>query len=122
MSNLPLSFSGLSTDYIQLSDEWADIQMPVDGTTGCLRAFAQLKPKYPKLKLILSIGGAGKGSENFSRVARSQSCMETFGRTARALVDEYGLDGVDGKLISFCSALSNTTQPCFLRNVLATPC
>ncbi|RAK74822.1 glycoside hydrolase family 18 protein [Aspergillus fijiensis CBS 313.89] len=96
VSHIFYAFAWVKEDgTVYLSDEWADIQMPVDGTTGCLRAFAQLKPKYPKLKLILSIGGAGKGSENFSRVARSQSCMETFGRTARALVDEYGLDGVD---------------------------
>jgi chitinase len=80
----------------QLSDEWADTQMPVDGTTGCLRAFAQLKPQYSKLKLILSIGGGGKGSENFAAVARSKSCTETFAQSARRLVDEFGLDGIDG--------------------------
>ncbi|PYH49987.1 glycoside hydrolase family 18 protein [Aspergillus saccharolyticus JOP 1030-1] len=96
VSHIFYAFAWVKEDgTVYLSDEWADTQMPVDGTTGCLRAFAQLKPKYPKLKLILSIGGAGKGSENFARVACSHSCMETFGRTARALVDEYGLDGID---------------------------
>lgn len=70
--------------------------MPVDGTNGCLRAFAQLKPQYSKMKLILSVGGGGKGSENFAQVARSQSRTETFARSARALVDQFGLDGIDG--------------------------
>ncbi|KKK18771.1 hypothetical protein ARAM_004308 [Aspergillus rambellii] len=69
--------------------------MPVDGTTGCLRAFSQLKPQYSKMKLVLSIGGGGKGSENFAAVARSQSRTETFAQTARKLVDEYRLDGID---------------------------
>lgn len=69
--------------------------MPVDGTQGCIRAFTQLKPQYPKMKIILSVGGGGKGSENFALVARSQSRTETFVRTARALVDQFGLDGLD---------------------------
>lgn len=69
--------------------------MPVDGTQGCLRAFSLLKQQYPKLKVILSIGGGGKGSENFALVARYPVRAETFVRTARELVDRFGLDGVD---------------------------
>ncbi|KAI9931532.1 hypothetical protein MW887_010109 [Aspergillus wentii] len=80
---------------VNLSDEWADTQMPVDGTNGCLRAFAQLKPQYSKMKVILSVGGGGKGSENFASVARNPASVETFARTARALVDQFGLDGID---------------------------
>ena len=79
-----------------MSDEWADTQMPVDGTQGCLRAFAQMKQQYSKMKIILSVGGGGKGSENFAGVARNPSRVETFVRTARALVDQFGLDGIDG--------------------------
>lgn len=82
---------------MQLSDEWADTQMPVDGTEGCLRAFVQLKQQYSKMRVILSVGGGGKGSENFAAVAHSRSRVETFIRSARALVDEFGLDGIDGK-------------------------
>lgn len=70
--------------------------MPVDGTNGCLRAFAQLKQQYSKMKVILSVGGGGKGSENFALVAQSQSRLEKFVRTSRQLVDEFGLDGIDG--------------------------
>lgn len=71
--------------------------MPVDGTEGCLRAFVQLKQQYSKMRVILSVGGGGKGSENFAAVAHNRSCVETFLRSARALVDEFGLDGIDGK-------------------------
>jgi chitinase len=81
--------------FVQLSDEWADSQMPVDGTNGCIRAFTQLKAQYSKMKVILSVGGGGKGSENFAAVARSQTRLETFARTAKGLVDEFGLDGID---------------------------
>jgi hypothetical protein len=51
------------------------------------------------MRIILSVGGGGKGSENFAAVACSLSKVETFVRTARGLVDEYGLDGIDGELI-----------------------
>ena len=70
--------------------------MPVDGTNGCIRAFTQLKQKYSKMKVILSVGGGGKGSENFALVAQSNSRMDRFVRTARELVDQFGLDGLDG--------------------------
>ncbi|KAJ5921611.1 hypothetical protein N7454_009085 [Penicillium verhagenii] len=80
---------------VYLSDEWADTQMPVDGTKGCLRAFVQLKQQYSQMRVILSVGGGGKGSENFAAVAHNRSKAETFVRTARGLVDQYGLDGID---------------------------
>ncbi|BCR84379.1 glycoside hydrolase family 18 protein [Aspergillus chevalieri] len=80
---------------IYLSDEWADAQMPIDGTNGCIRAFTQLKPQYSKMKVVLSVGGGGKGSDNFALVAQSQSRLATFVRTARELVDQFGLDGID---------------------------
>lgn len=70
--------------------------MPVDGTNGCIRAFTQLKQQYSKMKVILSVGGGGKGSENFALVAQSNSRMDRFVRTARELVDQFGLDGLDG--------------------------
>lgn len=69
--------------------------MPVDGTTGCLRAFVQLKQQHSKLRVILSVGGGGKGSDNFPLVAGSRSRTDTFVRTARELVDRFGLDGID---------------------------
>jgi chitinase len=71
--------------------------MPVDGTEGCLRAFAQLKQQYPQLKVILSVGGGGKGSENFASVARNPAAVAVFASSARALVDQFGLDGIDSR-------------------------
>ena len=47
------------------------------------------------LKIVLSIGGGGKGSENFARMAGNAEARERFAHSARALVDEYGLDGID---------------------------
>ncbi|EPQ63467.1 Bgt-939 [Blumeria graminis f. sp. tritici] len=79
---------------IFLSDEWADKQMPVDGTTGCLASLSCLKQQFSHLKLILSIGG-GASSQNFAAVASTKHGRETFGQSARCLVDTYALDGID---------------------------
>ncbi|KAI9835193.1 MAG: hypothetical protein M1819_002563 [Sarea resinae] len=79
----------------QLSDEWADSQIEVDGTHGCLRSFAALKAQHSHLKLILSIGGGGKASEPFAAVASDPAARERFASTARLLVNQFGFNGID---------------------------
>ena len=79
----------------QLSDAYADAQIEVDGTNGCLNALTNLKQQYPLLKVILSVGGGGPGSAPFAEVASSGTTRNTFAMSARALIDEYGLDGID---------------------------
>jgi len=91
----------LTVDAMKLSDEWADSQIDVDGVKGCLRSFQNLKTKHSHLKVVLSVGGGGKGSDNFAAVAANHASRERFAHTARELVNEYGLDGID----------SNTTPP-----------
>ncbi|KAI9776126.1 MAG: hypothetical protein M1835_005600 [Candelina submexicana] len=78
-----------------LSDEWADSHIEVDGTRGCLRAFALLKQRYSYVKLILSIGGGGAASQYFALVASNQTARHTFAYSARQLIDSYGFDGID---------------------------
>lgn len=72
--------------------------MEVDGEKGALRSFAALKRRYHILKLVLSIGGGGKGSEPFAAVAANPTARETFAKSARAIVDQYGLDGIDSTI------------------------
>lgn len=95
----PLFHPGQHADD-QFNDEWADTQMAVDGTTGSICAFAQLKLAHPHLKLIISIGGGGKGSENFASVASDLKKTNTLIRTAKALVTTFVLDGVDGSVLT----------------------
>jgi chitinase len=44
---------------------------------------------------VLSVGGGGKGSDNFAAVAANHTSRERFALTAREIVNEYGLDGID---------------------------
>lgn len=89
---------------MQLSDEWADAQIDVAGagdipaTKGCLNSFAMIKRKYSKLRVVLSVGGGGKGSEPFAAVARDPQSREQFAQTAFGLVEQFGIDGIDSKL------------------------
>ena len=64
---------------------------------GCLAALAKLKQSSPAqdLKIILSVGGGGKGSEGFVGAAGSELSRQTFARRARETVDRYGFDGID---------------------------
>jgi hypothetical protein len=92
-----------STNKSQLSDEWADAQIDVAGagdipaTKGCLNSFALLKRKYSRLRVVLSVGGGGKGSEPFAAVARDPSRRERFAQTALGLVQQFGIDGIDSE-------------------------
>lgn len=70
--------------------------MMVDGAQGCLGAFSAIKRRYPHLKLLLSIGGGGPAGQSFAAVAANPVARENFGRTARDLVRQYRLDGIDG--------------------------
>ncbi|KAA6416205.1 MAG: class V [Lasallia pustulata] len=96
ISHVFYAFARLATDgTVYLSDAYADAQIEVDGTNGCLNALTNLKQQYPLLKVILSIGGGGPGSAPFAEVASSGTTRNTFAMSARTLIDEYGLDGID---------------------------
>jgi chitinase len=94
------------TDDLQLSDEWADAQIDVPGagdlpaTKGCLNSFALLKRKYSRLRVVLSVGGGGKGSEPFAAVAANPASRERFAQTALGLVQHFGIDGIDSKWLT----------------------
>lgn len=86
---------------VYLSDEWADAQIQVPGaegipeTTGCLNSFAAIKRRYNRLRVVLSVGGGGKGSEPFAEVARHQPSRDRFAQTALGIVQQFGIDGID---------------------------
>ncbi|KAH7123670.1 class V chitinase-like protein [Dendryphion nanum] len=102
LSHVFYAFAWVKEDgTIYLSDEWADTQIDVPGageipgTKGCLNSFALLKKKYTMLRVILSVGGGGKGSEPFAGVAHSRSKRKRFAESAVELVTQFGIDGID---------------------------
>ena len=79
----------------KLSNEDKHMKQEVDGASGCLGSFIALKRDNPHLKVLLSIGGGGNSSQNFSSVAAAASTRDTFARSAVSLVKEGGFDGID---------------------------
>lgn len=67
----------------------------MDGAYGCLRAFAKLKSEFKHLKVVLSIGGGGKGGEHFASVAQDEEKRRRFACTSHKIVVDYGLNGID---------------------------
>ncbi|PVI08257.1 glycoside hydrolase family 18 protein [Periconia macrospinosa] len=102
LSHVFYAFAWVKPDgTVYLSDEWADAQIPVAGAgdipeaKGCLRSFALLKKKYTRLRVVLSVGGGGKGSEPFAEVARNPASRDRFAQSALGLVQQFELDGID---------------------------
>lgn len=46
---------------------------------------------------MLSVGGGGKGSEPFAGVARDPARRERFAQSSLALVQQFGIDGIDSQ-------------------------
>ena len=60
-----------------------------------LKKLASYKTKYPKLKILLMVGGWGKNADGFSMMARDPDKRKAFCQNCAKACDEYGIDGVD---------------------------
>lgn len=81
----------------QHADEYADLQIDVDGKLGCLAALVSQRAQFPQLKVILSIGGGGEGSANFAAVAASATARVAFAQSAKEFVERFELNGIDSE-------------------------
>ena len=70
----------------------------MDGTQGCISALTNMRKRFPQLKIILSVGGAGQGSLSYALIARNDVTRLIFARSAKLLVDMYGFDGIDSTI------------------------
>ena len=85
---------------------------------GCLNSFAELKKKYHQLKVILSVGGGGEGSKPFAGVACDPAKRDQFARSSFELVQRFGIDGIDSKLMD---SLFETIYAYTIASRLGTP-
>ncbi|PGG98249.1 chitinase [Blastomyces parvus] len=95
ISHIFYAFAWVKEDgTVYLSNEWVDEHQPVDGTEGYLRALVQRK-RDSQVKVLLSIGGGGKGSKNFAAVAGNPEAVERFLSSTTELANKFNLDGFD---------------------------
>ncbi len=69
----------------------------VGGTASYkLKCLAELKQKYPWLKILISLGGADSGqTQAFADLTAKASCRQRLANALADIVAKYGLDGVD---------------------------
>lgn len=58
-------------------------------------ALTSLKHEYPALQIVVSVGGGGKGSAQFSDMAYTKESRAKFIESCVAFIEKYNLDGVD---------------------------
>lgn len=97
------AFIGMNpeTGQLKLSDEWADIQLPMESPVdptkkvcGNLLQLAELKRTNRHLKVIMSIGGWGTGSL-FTEIMGNPTKMDVFIQNSLELLLKYNFDGID---------------------------
>jgi chitinase len=87
--------------------------MEVDGVNGCLNACVALRKSTSGIpRILLSVGGGGKGSEHFSAAASTPENRRRFAETARELVLRFNIDGIDGtaEFISLSTSAYKTSS------------
>lgn len=100
-TNLFYSFIGIDdvTGRVKLTDSWADLELPMDSgcggsVKGSIRLLFELKRKYRKLKVSMSIGGWGT-AHLFQNVMSDPVKMAAFVSSSIEFLLEYGFDGID---------------------------
>lgn len=83
MTHINYAFGGVGNDYRSV---FAD-------NTSRLKQIVALKQKNPELKVLLSLGGWGRG--NFSNMAKDENNRKAFAQACKRFCDDYGLDGID---------------------------
>ncbi|MBP5630943.1 MAG: DUF5121 domain-containing protein [Bacteroidaceae bacterium] len=83
MTHINYAFGGVGSD---------GVSVYADGTSR-MQQLVRLKSRNPKLKVLLSIGGWGRG--NFSPMAKDETKRKAFAQACRAFCDRYNLDGID---------------------------
>jgi GH18 family chitinase len=93
LTHLFYAYARINADgSLSAGDDFTDLVRPYDGTTGAyLYLNKVLKPNYPDLKILLSIGGYS-GSQHFPSAFRNVS---NFTASCLDFIDRYGFDGVD---------------------------
>lgn len=83
MTHINYAFGGVGNDYRSV---YAD-------NVSRMQQIVKLKEKNPDLKVLLSVGGWGRG--NFTPMAKSEGNRKAFAQACRAFCEKYNLDGID---------------------------
>ena len=91
-SSVPVDASMMTHINYAFGGIGSDSRVYVDGKNRFMEIVA-LKEKNPSLKVLLSIGGWGRG--NFTPVAADETKRKIFAQSCRDFCEQYGIDGID---------------------------
>lgn len=103
VSHIFYAFIGMDsgTGQLKLSDEWADVQLPMESPLdknkklcGSLLQLSEIKQINRHLKVLMSIGGWGT-SALFTEIMSKPAKMEKFISSSIELLLKYKFDGID---------------------------
>lgn len=83
-THINIAFANIKYNQIYLEDFQYDV----------LHDIVKIKEDNPKLKILLSIGGAG-GHEGFSQMVINHAARKTFIKSIKSILRNYSLDGID---------------------------
>ena len=86
----PAFLTHINYAFAHIKDDFESLDIK---TESRLASIAALKKTYPKLKVLLSVGGWGAG--NFSEMAADATHRKNFCRNCLTAVNRYKLDGID---------------------------
>jgi chitinase len=110
LTHLFYAFAKIQDGEITLADPWADVRVGLNGQPSCwdantpdeacrsgnFAALQKLKKAYPKLKLLISVGGADETqTSHFAEVASTPERREKFAKSIVRFLQHWQFDGVD---------------------------
>lgn len=99
-THLLYGHAGLRVDNHKIQSLNPMIDLDLDGSNGHYCLITQLKAKFPKLKVILSVGGNADRLGNnpdlkYLELLESSAARLSFVNSAHALISSYQFDGID---------------------------
>lgn len=93
-THLVYGYAGINADNFKLAPLISNEEF--DQTKGMYKQITQFKTKYPKLKIILSVGGdADGGPEKYIALLESTTGRVAFTNSVNVILKTYGFDGLD---------------------------
>ncbi|XP_055608633.1 endochitinase-like [Uranotaenia lowii] len=90
-SHVVYNFVGISEKSYELTSMQPDYDYGENG----FQRFADLKDKFPNLKLLVAIGGWGHGGEKFSQMTENRNRRRRFVGSVVKFLHKYGFDGLE---------------------------
>jgi chitinase len=93
-THLVYGYAGINADTFKVSPLISNDEM--DETNGLFKQITSLKLKYPKLKILLSVGGDADGNhEKYFSLLESNTGKIAFTNSVNVVLKKYGFDGLD---------------------------